>query len=427
MPKFRYSRRQVLQSLGASAALLPLLSVDRAPAQSAAGPKRLVTVSWCNGLVPPDFYPEGSEVTIGETLRALEPWKDKLTIIEGLDLKVMSDYPDRKWDGHFTYPTLLTGTADPGFEVARALGPSIDHFIAAELQKKVALPFPSLYLGVNTYGPGTSWRGEGQANTPETSAQRLFERLFSSPSVPAETVNTALLTRRSILDYLGSDLEAFGRHMGTDDRARLEAHLTSVRELEQRIAQELGGTTSTAGCLPPTLATGNDTQAAMRNMFDLVAAALKCDATRVVAIDLYSDVGADGDAFPWVDVPRDYHTVAHDGAAAYDEKLRIDGWIFSQIANLVEQLDASVEGERTTLDNTVILTANDMEEGESHSVEHIPFALIGSCGGYLKTGQALHYRGEPHNKLLATLCNAMDVPVEQYGESYSGVLSDLIA
>src|SRR5690606_12966067 len=158
---------------------------------------------------------------------------------EGLDLKVMSDYPDRKWDGHFTYPTLLTGTSDPGFEVARALGPSIDHFIASELQKKVALPFPSLYLGVNTYGPGTSWRGAGQANTPETSAQRLFERLFSSPSVPAETVNTALLTRRSILDYLGADLEAFGRSMGSDDRLRIQAHLTSVRELEQRVAHEL--------------------------------------------------------------------------------------------------------------------------------------------------------------------------------------------
>lgn len=427
MTRNRYSRRRILQTLGASATLLPLLDTDNAPAQSSPGPKRLVTVSWCNGLVPPDFYPEGSEITIGETLRALEPWKDKLTIIEGLDLKVMSDYPDRKWDGHFTYPTLLTGTADPGFEVARALGPSIDHFISSELQKRVTLPFPSLYLGVNTFGPGTSWRAEGQANTPETSATRLFERLFSSPSVPAETVNTTLLARKSILDYLGADLEAFGKHMGTDDRARIQAHLTSVRELEQRISQELSGGTSTAGCTPPSLVSGNDTQAAMRNLFDIVAAALKCDATRVVCIDLYSDVGADGDAFPWVDVSRDYHTVAHDGAAAYDEKLRIDGWIFSQIANLVQQLDATVEGEATVLDNTVILTANDMEEGESHSVEHIPFALIGSCGGYLKTGQALHYRGEPHNKLLATLCNAMDVPVAQYGESYSGVLGELIA
>jgi hypothetical protein len=68
-----------------------------------------------------------------------------------------------------------------------------------------------------------------------------------------------------------------------------------------------------------------------------------------------------------------------------------------------------------------------MEEGASHSVEHIPFALIGSCGGYLRTGHAVHYDGEPHNKLLATLCNAMDVPVDGYGQSYSGTLSEIIA
>src|SRR5262249_21936414 len=126
----RFSRRAMLGSLGIGAAFLPLLDAERAPAQTASGfPKRLVTVTCGNGLVPEDFYPSGTEITIGETLKALEAWKDKLIIIEGLDCKVMSDYPDRKWDGHFTYPTLLTGTADPGFENTRALGPSIDQFI----------------------------------------------------------------------------------------------------------------------------------------------------------------------------------------------------------------------------------------------------------------------------------------------------------
>ena len=115
------------------------------------------------------------------------------------------------------------------------------------------------------------------------------------------------------------------------------------------------------------------------------------------------------------------------GSAAYAEKRKIDAWIFSQVANLVQQLANAVEGAETALDHSVILTANDMEEGASHSVDHIPFALIGSCGGYLKTGQALHLGSEPHNLLLTTLCNAMDIPVTSFGQSYSGNIPQLVA
>lgn len=94
---------------------------------------------------------------------------------------------------------------------------------------------------------------------------------------------------------------------------------------------------------------------------------------------------------------------------------------------LVGKLAATVEGPETALDHSVILTANDMAEGASHSVDHIPFALIGSCGGYLKTGQALHLDSQPHNLLLATICNAMDVPVMGYGQKYSGTLQQIVA
>lgn len=426
MTRERFSRRALLRTLGVGAAFMPLLHAELAPAQAAGFPKRLVTVTWGNGLVPDDFYPSGNTLTIGETLEPLEAWKDKLTVIEGFDLKVMSDYPDRKWDGHFTYPTLLTGTADPGFEVRNALGPSIDQFISDEIAKKVSLPVPLLNIGVRNKGDSspTSWRGKGQPNTPETDPKRLFDKLFSGASMPVETIDALRLRRQSVLDYVHQDLENFGKNLGTEDRFKVQAHLDSVRELEKRLQST---STPGAGCKPPTLGAGTDTPALMKNMFDLAAAALVCDATRVVNIDLYTDGGGDGNTFSWIGVNRDYHTVAHDGSAAYAEKRKIDAWIFSQVAGLVSQLAAVTEGDKTALDNSVILTCNDMEEGSSHSVEHIPFALIGSCGGYLKTGQALHLKSAPHNLLLATLCNAMDVPVTKFGDSYSGTLPQIVA
>lgn len=425
MSSSRFSRRALLQSMGLSAALLPLISTDKALSQAAGGfPKRLVTVTWGNGIVPEDLYPPGTDLVIGETLKALETWASKMVVIEGLDLQVMLDYPDRKWDGHFSYPTLLSGTADPGFEVKRALGPSLDVIVANHLATQVSLPFPLINIGVRTGGEPTSWRDVDQPNEPEQDAARLFERLFAGASMPEGMVNTLLLKRQSVLDYVGTDLESFGQRLGTEDRVKVEAHLSSIRELEARISNS---PTGGAACTQPTLGTGDDTPSEMKNMFDLAAAAIRCDATRVVNIDLYHDGGADGNSFSWLGIDRDYHAVAHDGSAAYPEKLKIDAWIYEEIAGMVAQLDAAPEGDVTALDNTVILTCNDMEEGASHSVEHVPFVLIGSCGGYLKTGHAVHYGGQPHNLLLTTLANAMGLEVNQIGESYSGNLPDLIA
>ena len=74
-----------------------------------------------------------------------------------------------------------------------------------------------------------------------------------------------------------------------------------------------------------------------------------------------------------------------------------------------------------------IVTANDMDDGANHYVGKIPFLLIGSCGGYFKTGRAVRYSKIPHNRLLATLCNAMDVPVTSYGApGFEGTLPDLL-
>lgn len=424
--KTRVSRRDLLRALGIGAAFMPILSSEEAPAQAAGARKRLVTVTWGNGLVPEDFYPSGSTITIGETLKSLEPWKDKLIIIEGLDLKVMSDYSERKWDGHFTYPTLLTGTSDPGFEVRKAHGPSLDQFVADELVKKgIKTQLPNIYMGVRTSGDSSpsSWKAANQPNTPETNPQRLFDKLFAGVGMPVEMVDALRERRASVLDYVAKDLEAFGANMGTDDKFKIQAHLQSIREIEMRLSGPAPG----AECAPPSLTDGGDTPAQMKNVFDLAAAALICDATRVVNIEMYTDGGADGNSFSWLGINRDYHAVAHDGSAAYAEKKKIDGWIFSQIAGMVGQLAAAMEGDKSVLDNSAILTCNDMEEGASHSVEHIPFSVIGSCGGYLKTNQALHLNSEPHNLLLATLCNAMDVPVEGFGQKYMGLLPQIIA
>jgi hypothetical protein len=253
--------------------------------------------------------------------------------------------------------------------------------------------------------------------------------LFASASVPAPQLDLLRLRRQSILDFLGKDLTAFSTRLGTDDKLKIQAHLASIRDLEMQL--QAAANTPTVVCTAPDKPpTGKlDTPTQMKLMFDLGALAIKCDMTRVMTYDLYDDGGADGNNFPWLGVSDDYHKVAHLGSTGYEAKMKIDGWIFSQVANLLTQLDATMEGGKTALDNSVVMTMNDMDEGANHYVGKIPFLLVGSCGGYLKSGGVVQrYTKTPHNKLLATLCNAMDVPVTGYGDpKYPGTLSEIVA
>src|SRR5205823_5395162 len=260
----------------------------------------------------------------------------------------------------------------------------------------------------------SSWRASGQQNTPETDPYRLFTRLFASTTMPPAQIDLVRLRRQSVLDYLTKDITRFGQRLGTDDRFKIQAHMDSIRELERQL-QGTGAPPGTpVACTPPTAPVQGaklDTPALMKVMFDMAALALKCDVTRVITFDLFTDTGGAGNTFPWLGINTDYHTVAHAGAASATQKIMIDAWILSQVANLVGQLDATVEGTGTALDNSVVLAGSDMNEGALHYVGKIPFLVIGSAGGYFKTGRVLRYSKVPHNRLLASICNAMDVPV----------------
>jgi hypothetical protein len=133
------------------------------------------------------------------------------------------------------------------------------------------------------------------------------------------------------------------------------------------------------------------------------------------------------------------HAIAHQGAAAYDRKIKIDTWYMTQLAYLTKLLDDTAEVGGTMLDHSVIAVGNDMTEGSFHSVSAIPFILIGSCGGYFRTGRVVkvgswagktgqYWRsgntGVPNNRLLATLSTAMDLPAASFGDAaYGGNLN----
>jgi hypothetical protein len=434
----RFSRRTFLRGVGASAATVPLLFAEPVRGQGVTpdgAPKRLVTVAWGNGIVRPEFYPPGDELVFGQVLQPLEAWKSKVLMPAGLDMKCLIDAGHR-YAGHFSYGALLTGTYAKGWKSA---GKSIDQVIAEDLQKKgVSRPALQLNLGIAPDGEGTSWRESGVRNTSETDPSRLYQRLFAGRNLSAPDLSKLRARKKSVLDFLTAQLGAFSTRLGSEDKAKIQAHTASIRDLEQQLDASLSGGGT---CMSPMAPAGPFNMASRSAaQFGLLTVALRCDLTRVATMDVYDVHGKFGVSHSFINVQGDYHPLAHQGSKGYAQKVKIDRWIYEQIAILVKGLAETPEAGGSALDNTVIMTGNGMCEGADHGVQGIPWLLIGSCGGYFKTGRIVKFgtwigkagnyytstSGVPHNKLLASLCNAMDVPMTGFGPAqYDGTLPEL--
>ncbi|HEX2870220.1 MAG TPA: DUF1552 domain-containing protein, partial [Polyangiaceae bacterium] len=228
----RFSRRAMLASLGASAALLPLINAERAEAAGAGGfPKRLITVTWGQGVCRSLFYPtDGS--TKSQILAPMADYADKMLVVAGLDYRAMLEQ-GYKWDGHSSYPVIYTGTFKKVNGQNTCTGPSIDQVVSDAIAKQVSLPQPLLLLNID--GESPSFRGADQRNTGEGDPKRLFDKLFSSVAMPSADLEKIRDRRKSVLDFVSGELTGFKQRMGTDDAAKIDAHLESIRQLEKQL------------------------------------------------------------------------------------------------------------------------------------------------------------------------------------------------
>jgi hypothetical protein len=255
-----------------------------------------VLVTWCNGVIKSSFTPAAGDTldlnagTALKTIEPLAPFVKKTVQPWGLGLNV------GQYAGHFAWGVLWTGKSSG----RTGQGPSIDQYVSDAIAKSgVNLPVPLMNTGVRVIGDGkpSSWRAAGQQNTWEIDPNRLFDRMFASLSQPTQSLDVVKVKRKSVIDFVRRELEGFGKRLGTEDRAKIDAHFTSLRDIEKR----LSATGASASCAKPMIGTGGskqDVTVLHKTMFDLIAAALRCDLTRVATLDTYDDGGGDGQLVP---------------------------------------------------------------------------------------------------------------------------------
>jgi hypothetical protein len=436
----RYSRRALLKAMGLGAGFLPLLNAEPSRAATASGfPTRFISITWTNGAVPPNFYPAGAAgplTTLPPVLQPLSAWSSKILSLRAaktqtspVDLKVMEDVSKPgQFGGHSAYGSLLTGYNLGG-------GPSLDQAISDNLAKTANITNAQLNVGCRPSTSSTSWRAAGQKNTSQTNPYTLFSSLFAGQTMPVAQVNALFARRKSVLDFVSTKLTSFAANLGTDDKISVQNHLDSIRQLESDL--QSASAAPSAGCTAPSVTPAGLNFSSNANyptmvqfMADIVAAAVICGKARAVTWDLIDDGGGNSLNFPWLNISSpDYHAIAHQGSAGYTNKTAIDTWFYkAAVAEVVSKLAAVPEGSGTVLDNTVILVSSDMNEGSNHDVAMIPYLLIGSAGGFFKTGRMVTFPSQvPNNQLLTSIAHAMGMQVTGFGNpTYPGDLDSVL-
>ncbi len=452
----KLSRRTVLQGACGVSIALPWLEamtlLKPASAQSAAGitgsgfPKRCLVYFTPNGTIMDNWRPTGSQASweLSRILAPLAPFKSKLTPIFGLEQNAENgDDHQNGMQGMLTSQRLNEGPFDgSGF----ADGISVDQRMVQVLGGNTK--FPSLELAAQP-GNGisgskeTNWnrmivKGPNQPIPPEEDPHKVFDRLFSDLTVnPLEREKFAA-RKKSVLDAILADYTNFQARVGASDSAKVEAHLTSLREIELRLKTQVSDTG--ASCQAPSIGPAFDYQAnaqfpeVQRLQLDLMAMAVACDLTRIASMQNNESVG--GVVFDFLNpqIKKGHHSLSHDdGTPATQELLtQINVWYAERLASLLQRLDGIQEGPGTVLDNTLVYWCNELSAGGLHSREDMGYLLAGSAGGAIRAGQFLDLNragNAPHADLLLTLLHAMGVFDTSFGkpEWCNGAISALLA
>jgi hypothetical protein len=395
-----------------------------------------------NGVNTTEWTPrgEGKDFELSPTLESLRDLKDQIVVVSNL-----WNAAANTGDGHYAKEsTLLTCTA-----ITKTLGVDINvHGVSMDqvAAKRVAdqTPLPSLELGIEpestgvdanvgytrVYGCHIAWSSPTTPLARETNPRSVYERLFRAAGPPDDSSKQDTL----LLDRVLAHSKKMRSNLGAADRARLDEYLAIVRSLETRLERANDPKRNTWKPLvsldraPKPTDNPATHEEHVRLMLDLIAVAFQSDTTRVSTFMFGNAVS--GVNFRFLEgVTDSHHEISHHSKDP--EKLRqyavINRWHVDQYGYLLRKLNAMKEGERSVLENSMILFGSALSDGNSHNPHRLPLVLAGRAGGRVAGGQHLVYTEDtPAANLYVSMLDAFGTPVERFADS-TGPLAGMLA
>lgn len=446
------SRRRFLRGLSGAALSLPFLESLATSASSEAAEKpatRLAFFYLPNGLTRRGFFPgeadrelpkfanqnnvwrfEGEEAPIGThamtftpTLRSLHPFREKLSLITGMDRTFQHGT-----DAHAQAASCFLSQA-AAFEVKGSAYPiarTMDHLAADTIGR--GTPFPTLELSCNDskdnvesiFFDNMSWYGPGHVAPSMREPRKVYDRLFG----------TAGNTRyRNITDLVLGNARSLQRKLGRADRHKFNEYFESVRSIEKRLDHiDL----MRADMKPISVERPGEGYLPRRDylhvMSDLMIAALQTGLTNVSTLMIGAERWGTTIKYEGIlEQPRSHHGMTHDQPKYLDDLLDLDAFHVSVYARMLEKMDSIQEADGTSLlDNTIFTLGAGLGDGATHQYNDLPVVLAGGTGR-LKLGSHIHcQRGTPLANLWLTQLNLLGIDRDRFADS-TGTFSPILA
>ena len=433
MTEFK-SRRQFLRGAGVALALPWMESITKAAAVSNQPPTRFACIYFSNGVDPANWWQKGAgaAMELGPAAAPFMPIREDLVFINGLYNHQAFINPSPHMG---RMANMLSGapvSADPS--VIR-VGTTFDQVMAREIGSRT--PVASMALGIEPnelrledglsmiYGSNVSWTSPTKPTPKEIYPSRAFDQLVGDGKGRA--------LDRSILDAVLSDTQSLQSKISSGDRQKLDEYLESVRDIEKRIdraskEERLEG-------WRPTLQQPNMPRPAneipqnvpdhMKLMLDLIVLAFQMDKTRIATCMLNNDLSQMN--FKFIEGVRGalHLDLTHNGKspelkAMYLKTNQFHMQQFTYLVNRFKQIDEG--GGKSMLDNSLLMMASNLYDGDAHGADQMPIVLAGHAGGVLKTGRTLEFlkAGNDNRRACALYLSLMDlmgVKLDRFGDS----------
>jgi hypothetical protein len=435
-------RRTVLKGFGATLALPFLETMMPSGVFAASVPKIPIRTAFIfvpNGVNMEHWAPTGTEYP--SALKPLESLKNYINVMSGLTQKNAFALGDGAGDHARSASAWLTGCHPKKTSGANIkAGISIDQILAKEFGDKTR--FGSLELGCErgglagdcdsgyscAYSNSVSWRTESTPVAKEVNPRLVFERLFQSEDIneTSQSRSERLAENKSILDFVLEDAKLLNKKLGTTDRMKLDEYMTGIREIERRISFVENQSKSNNIQQFSNIDIPSDYGEHIRLMGDLMVLAFQTDTTRISTF-MFANEGSNR-SYKSIGVSDGHHEMSHH--QRNPEKLealrKINTFHTTQLAYILNKMHSVKEGDKTLLENSMVLYGAGICDGDRHNHDDLPLLLAGKAGGKISSGKHLKFtNGTPMSNLFLSMADKLGVPQENIGDS-TGKLDQLI-
>lgn len=428
-------RRTFLQGTGASIALplLESMTSGRESGSAAELPRRMCCFYFPFGVATKgewDWFPagQGKDFKFSKTLASLEPFREDVTVVQGLNHDAVRSVP-----GHDSGDSFLTAVPvkAPNFKN----GISLDQFAAQHVGHKTR--FASLVfssdggVGEPTRTRTISYNKDGRPVPAMSEPDQIFQRLFG---VPTEAERLRMQHNASILDRVAEHSNSLRLKLGRHDRRKLDEYLQSVRTVEKNIQSSQRWSKTEHPQVDPesvklNVALEHDPNNFLKTMFDLVFLALRTDTTRIVAYQICQNLTTSltCNRLPKAIGLYNWHGMGHGQNKKPQDIGRMQEYITQNLSRFLEKLRGANEADGTMLDRTIVLHGS--TNTATHGTNNYPLVLAGGRQLGLKHGQYLDFRslpGQPCANLFVSMLHGIGVPAETFADS-TGSMREILA